>query len=58
MGVLRREPGGRAPLLSILKDIYGKAMETGMSPQGLVGQPGGGWGSFAGDFERYYKRAT
>jgi len=49
MGVLRREPGGRAPLLSILKDIYRKAMETGIClHKGSLANLEGGGGHLPG----------
>jgi len=51
MAALQSEHGGRAPLLVILKDMYRKAMGTGIclhrSPLGNLE-----WcGSFTGDFE-------
>ena len=35
MGALRGEPEGRAPLLGTVKDMYRKALETGISLHGV-----------------------
>jgi len=49
MRAMRREPGGRVLLLSILKDVYRKAVETGICLHtGPLGNLEGGWGQLPG----------
>jgi hypothetical protein len=49
MCALRKEPGEKAPLLSILKDMYRKAMGTGIClHRGPLGNLEGGVGHLPG----------